>query len=582
MLALVVAVLPCVCEPVRAEPTQNAPAIVGKALHQRFARTSYEAKIQFTRNDPHFLEKYLAPFESNGLQYALMEGRITWEDPDRYDIYLHPVGRTDLESHFTSRDGFDVQYVPSERFTPGPAPSPGMSPTSAASAPPESPLATGNPMESPSPITAPTSAPLPVDTATPSPYADLYPYHPISMLWPFQLKPSGTDVKYEWYGEEEVVAGQKCWKLERKSSVNMHVWVGQEDGAICQIEYTDPRTEKVNRFQARAFLTIPPSKPDQVPLIVYSSASLLLPSTLPTQMLAEISVASADAFAGTPTPVAEGPSAPVGSGPPKPPPPPTPTFGPFLKVIISALLVGLAYFGGRYLIFLLSRAVFSKEVILVEEPDGALGRALQSLGFSVTPASMEVLTEERNRLGKKPGAVLPRAVVIAPHAIGLIKNYLFLLKAYVEEGGRVLMFEHNASDQPNLPFHAYLVPNTGDGKTLLQARPHLWKRLREEDVETKTVHLLPREYIVEVDHRRPDIDIVQAFNRSTGVRATAVGVARSGKGEYMLCQFLIVDDLRKSKLATSPITRLILLDLVDYLQGRTKEKSSANGKSAES
>ena len=67
------------------------------------------------------------------------------------------------------------------------------------------------------------------------------------------------------------------------------------------------------------------------------------------------------------------------------------------------------------------------------------------MGYTVTPFDPEILTEERKYLGKKPGAVLPRAVVIAPGAFANIKGYLFLLRAYVEEGGRVLVLTHGPS-----------------------------------------------------------------------------------------------------------------------------------------
>jgi len=570
------------CPAALAEPAPDPNYIIrNEVVHQAFARTSYSVRVQMLRNDPRLLDSCLAPYRQNGLEFAYLEGRATWVAPDQFDIYLWPQGHSDMVTHLGSDDGYNLWVVSTEGFTPGatdsPSPAPSISPAPSASpsdAPSASPSAAVAPSDTPSATPVAASSATPSATPEGNPFGKPYRFHPLTNIWPFQLKKVPVGAELAFLGEEEV-SHRACWKISRTSpELTMTLWVDKTRHAVVQLEYTDPTSGRPVRFNASDFFSVPPEagQLNQIPLITFSQA------TVSGGMSPLFDVTALDA----PTAIAPSPTASAtANGPPNrtmqmAPPSVRLVSEPrllsgFLVLVVSVLLVGLTWFGGKYLIFLLSRSVFSKELIVLDDAEGVFSRSLQDLGYSVTPASMELLTEERNFLGKKPGAVLPRAIVVAPHCIGLAKNFLFLIRAYVEEGGRVMLLDHGKADAPVLPFHAFFVPNNGE-KISLEARPGIWKHLREEDVQTKTGHLLPKEYLVEVDHKRPNPPLIQTFSRATGVRTTVAGIFKAGKGEYLLCQMRIADDLKRSKLETSPITKLVLLDLISYLQGRTYEK----------
>lgn len=579
-LALVALMLPLTHSDAIAEPAPDALSIMEKTLHQGFARKSYELRIQLLRNDPTFLEACLAPFEQDGLRFAYLDGKVTWVEPDHFDIWLHPRGHLEMESHFASDDGFNLSLVSTEGFTPGGAPKTSAS-TVASASPSTNPSsdASSTPVAAESPSPLPEAAPPTSDASIPAGNPDAmrqpYRYHPLTLLWPFQLKKTPTSVSFTLAGDEPL-GGRPCWKINRVADVTMTLWIAKDDYSVVQIEYDDPTSGKLVRFNATSFFTVQPDagEPNQVPMLTFGQATIsagLEPMCDVTALTAPglVPVPSSSATAERETPKV----APIAAPQPKATEPRV--LQGIWVVVVFLLVLGLGWYGGRYALYLSKRQLFSKDLIVLDDLDASMGRALQALGFTTVPASMEVLTEERNHVGKKYEAnVLPRAVVVAPHAIGQAKNYLFLLRAFVEEGGRILIFDHGKADLNVLPYRMYTVPNSGE-KVSLHAKPNVWKRLREEDVETKTGHLLPREFVVEVNQKRADIDLVHALNRASGVRTTVVGVVRAGKGEYIICQYLIADDLKKSKLETSPITRLLVLDLIDYLQGRTKLKEAA-------
>lgn len=586
-VTLVALTIPLVRCPAIAEPAPDAISIMEKTLHQGFARKSYELRIQLLRNDPSFLEDCLAPFEQEGLKFAYMEGKVTWVDPDHFDMWLHPRGHIEMESHFASDDGFNLSLVSTEGFTPGRAPKPSpssslsVSTDATASASPSTDASSAPAaVERPSPVALPAASDATAAPGNPDAMRRPYRYHPLTLLWPFQLKKTPTTVTFTQAGDEPM-GGRPCWKINRVADVTMTLWIAKDDYSVVQIEYDDPTSGKPVRFNATSFFRVLPEAgdPNQVPMYTFGQATI----GAGLEPLCDVAALQAPGIVPVPSPTAT-----EEQGTPKV----APIAAPQVKggeprvlqgiwiLIVFALVIGLGWYAGRYVLYLTRRQPFSKDLILLDDPEGNMGRALQGLGFTTVPASMEVLTEERNHVGKKYEAnVLPRAVVIAPHAIGQAKNYLFLLKAFAEEGGRIMIFDHGKADVNALPYRMYTVPSSGD-KISLHAKQNVWKRLREEDVETKTGHLLPREFVVEVDQKRPDVDLVHALNRASGVRTTVVGVVRAGKGEYIICQYLIADDLKKSKLETSPITRLLMLDLIDYLQGRTKVKETAATTSA--
>jgi hypothetical protein len=55
-----------------------------------------------------------------------------------------------------------------------------------------------------------------------------------------------------------------------------------------------------------------------------------------------------------------------------------------------------------------------------------------------------------------------------------------------------------------------------------------------------------------------------------GIKPTAIGILKQGKGEYILCQLRILHLLEKNYRQLSIANRLFR-DLIDYLRGRKAE-----------
>lgn len=554
---------------------------------------TYTATVRFTR-EPYFIPDYLPPYlSSSGLPQPQLNGTVELAiDSIRWKSGTITLRQPALDTPavFSSTDGFSIDGAPytatataspSPVLTESPTPSPSPSVDSNVSPSPDA-------LESASP--GATESPSPALTETPSPSASpssnanntLYTMHPLTLLWPFQFK-NTDDIKLSSVRapELETQESRPYWVVKSNTrATTMYIWIDKDRNLIDKIQYADPQDGELVVGVYRDFKPSDISKvPEPGKTVVPEKEAEEAPSSMLTYRHLQVSKGGQDLY------TAEVPTAPaIVLIVPKPRPVVTVddqtittvvvfTWG--LILIIMLLLVGLAYYGGRYLVFLLTRQEFSKDLILIEPEGGALGNALSSLGYQVAPASMETLTEERKFLGKKPGMQLPRAVVVAPDAFALIKGYLFLLRAYVEEGGRVMVLHHSSSNANTMPFNPYFVPNMGEGKNVVLSRPNFWKRMRLEDVEGKTGHLLPREFYVEVNSRKVDLDLVQVYNQATGVRATAVGVVREGKGEYMVCQFTLADELTRNSRAGSAVARLLFMDLMDYLQARKPEKKKA-------
>lgn len=535
--------------PAQAQSPPDAYSIMEKVLLRArdVKQKMFEQEIEVTRLDEPYLAPFLPPYRDPQGLIPRLPGKIVIRPLESFQISLQE--RQNLQwLTFTSKDGCDIEGTPFG--SPSPSPSPSVEPSPSAS-----PMAGETSSPSPDATASPEASPMPtVDTDR-----SLYRYHPLTLLWPHEFKPNLAEAQYK-YNEEEIVYGSTCWEIEQKNrDITLTLWVDQSTYGIRQIEYDDP----MDGQRVRATYTEMYQVSD---LSVYKKVELAKGG----RPLLSVLVPNLPVLVQRPR---------VETGAPSPswtPPPRTVISNPEvwtrgLLFIVIVLLIGLSWFGGRYLKFLLTRSRFSEELLLVEAEGGPVFEVLTEMGYTVIPATMELLTEERKFLGKKPGADLPRAVVIAPGAFAQIKGYLFLLRAYVEEGGRVLVLTQTPSHIATMPFTPYFVPNLGEGKNVVLSRPNFWKRLRVEDVETRIGPLLPREFYVEINQKRPDLDLVQVYNQATGVRASAVCVVREGKGEYLLCQLLLVDELQKNKRPRS-LARFLMADLIEYLQGRQGEK----------
>lgn len=235
-----------------------------------------------------------------------------------------------------------------------------------------------------------------------------------------------------------------------------------------------------------------------------------------------------------------------------------------LKLVIL-LCIALAILGARYLAFITSRQEFSDELIVIDEPRGRFSETLSKLGYKVIPFSLELLSKERNMLGRgatKDTDSRPRAVIVAPLAFEEIRNHTFLIRAYVEDGGRALIMRHPKKMEACFPYHPELmpVPNVSIGVEYDSA---VITSLEEEEVRSLVATYVTNEAYLKIDGRSVSKSLVTITNKLTNLKATTVGAFKCRKGEYIVCQ------MNFSSRALNEDTKLAYMfnDLVRYLLG---------------
>ena len=235
-----------------------------------------------------------------------------------------------------------------------------------------------------------------------------------------------------------------------------------------------------------------------------------------------------------------------------------------LKLVIFLCIV-LFVLGLRYLMFISSRQEFSDELIVIDEPRGRFSETLNKLGYKVTPFSLEILSKERNVLGRgatKDTEARPRAVIVAPLALEEIRNHTFLLRAYVEDGGRLLIMRHPKKMEACFPFHPELmpIPNVSIG---MEYDNTIITSMEEEEVRRLVATYVTNEAYLKIDGRAVSKSLVTVTNKLTNLKATTVGAFKCRKGEYIVCQ------MNFSSKALNEDAKLAYLfnDLVRYLLG---------------
>jgi hypothetical protein len=168
---------------------------------------------------------------------------------------------------------------------------------------------------------------------------------------------------------------------------------------------------------------------------------------------------------------------------------PAPFFSFTQRIIFILLLLGLSYMLFREIRVRMQRPVFAKELIVIDNEDRKCTDLLMKMGYEVINFSPELLTEERKIVSSRGRKLLPRAVIAAPGAFGAIKSYLFLLRAYVEEGGRVLVLPQTSAYAHTLPFNSQFYPfnQYDESRVFFISRNNIWQRITTNEIENKTL-----------------------------------------------------------------------------------------------
>ena len=512
---------------------------------------SYEVDIRVPRRYRYFMEAFLPPYEQDGLMLAL-EGTLTVRPPGSWELtFKDGVSRV---LRFTSDDGYNVRGEP---------------------------YAAASPSASPFPLASPSAAPA----ASPSPAAismerqpfrsRLYYLHPLSLLCPMPFKVFPPNVHFELKGSD-TASGYECWEVNYSvRGTPVRLWVDKQTLSVVKVQQPDPEDPQGLPVIAsyRLDSNHPITSPDPVtrkPVLFYPYTYMLLMKG--DEILFELTFGTPMVSAldtGSDTSKGEAATSTGSSRPLIIDNTPIPVDVVFTTSLILVILVFVFLPS-----FLLTRTQLSRDLLLVEAPGGPLKPALEALGYEVELCDMELLGEERSYLGKKVGDRQARAVVVAPNAFHLVKSYLSQMRAYVEEGGRIFVLSHPSSAVSSMPFTPSFVANTVEDRYILIARSGFWKRLRAADVQTRVAHLMPKELYTEINQRTFDVSVLAAQNEATGARGIGIGVFREGKGEYLVCQLTLAEELTRTSGKVSPIARLMMLDLLDFLQARKPDPNA--------
>lgn len=235
-----------------------------------------------------------------------------------------------------------------------------------------------------------------------------------------------------------------------------------------------------------------------------------------------------------------------------------------IVIILSLILAFLAF---RYINYRISRQEFSDQLIVVDEEDGRFAEMLAKMGYRTVAFSPEVISEERQFLGKgatEDTSYRPRAIVVAPDSFQFIHNYLFLIRAYVEEGGRVLVMYHPQKSNDDLPYklEEMPMPPSNQGfffdfrkETLTNVKPDSIKHLAKLYTGT--------EVVLSVDSKKFTERLIWCTNMQSKLEATIVGMIRHGKGEYIICQMQFTPSIT----VKNANMQFLLNDIFRYLLG---------------
>lgn len=389
---------------------------------------------------------------------------------------------------------------------------------------------------------------------------ELVDFHPLIFLWPYDLLTWNAAAQYRLKSDNEIVFGMKCDLLEQRvpgQEGAIQLWVARDSGQVAKISVPDPNggpplEATYSRFgpadQATGYR--PWSH-----LEVTQGIDTLYQAVMTE---AKVNPDMADLLKADDVPATGAAVKPPVPQPPLISDPKVWTLG----ILFSAglLATALMVLAGRFARFRLTRQVFSREIIVLDEEDSNFSELLEGYGISVKPFAPDVLTLERNRLGKgltAEGTEQPRAVIVGPDAFAEGKGYFFLLEAYLREGGRVMVLPHGPKTVGKIPMKVELVPLPS--VDTFQATG-IWRTSEPEQVERAASMLADRNGILRVDGK----PLEQVFLKATAgdIQAPLIGVHRRGKGEVLFCQL----HLEKG----GAVGARLLTDLLGWVQGRTK------------
>lgn len=532
-----------VVSPVFAKVYDNAKDVLKEFSIRRGKVANFQGNIYFTRQSSGFLNEV---FGISGLQ-EVQQGLMNYASPDFFQVILKQTDGTEVK--FLSNDGFSFGAVR-------------VSITGEV-------LGIG-------PVTDRAQELRKEVSLANSPLAFVFPYQSLQIL---------PGEKYVMQ-ESEVVYAQPCYVFDVKSPFrgDHKIWINQNGYYVMRIDWTDPHDGKLIQALYNNFVPVRGEEfwiytylqvlKEKEPLYYVEMTSQ--EANLPPKELAGVNFnppkniiiphpiwregVSSIRYFKDPLTGRYVTSEKVGTSTPFTP----------LQILITILMGGgLLYLIGRLYVDLSSREIFSKELMVVDKQKGDFINRLRSAGLAVTRFTPELLTEERKIVGIRRGKQQPRAILVAPDAIETIKDYFFLLRAYLDEGGRVIILPHSESERKKMPFQLATVKyNPQMEGYLLHSRMNIWKKALPNEVENMLSPYLAPEMIVAVDESPIDKEILTLHNKQMGIRGYVAGVMKQGKGEVL---FLQLNILELPDTSEKSILRRAIEDILNYFQNRPED-----------
>ncbi|MCE1245135.1 MAG: hypothetical protein LWY06_00655 [Firmicutes bacterium] len=576
----------------------------------------YEANIVLVRSSGDMLKGIFPPMDP---QYVQAKGLINYTNkPQVMQLLLYPDGRNDFYYKFTTNDGFQVtlnsgyekllKQIQTEKAMTGESPLP-------------SPLQTFLPIPSPSattdtgiqispsvsPSASPTDSPMGLATAspgvtpevsspTPSPDAtSFYDFPelgnlfkpesknldgslvfssgcPLNLMFPFTFKTLDPNASIKYIGTEQS-QGYRCnvIEIQNPQSCTYRVYITDDKTAyIVQVDQKSPAGVVYASAYYSEFKNFVKGGwyAQNIKLIILSQS-------VAQAMISDIKTRNDIDITGAPKEKPKAPTVIIGS-----PNKDIITFPPVwqigLIVTVLILLVILTILFYRYWFYKAKREPFAREVIVVEgdRAEEKISHTLADLGIPSTAFTSEKLTEERKLLDQQQGGKRPRVVVIAPGMFSQVKPFNFLIKAYVQDGGRVIILEHGVEQCNDMPFTPTFMPyDKNDPNLTFMVHPlweKIWRKTSVDEIKKRTAAFNPYELIARIKEQSVDIDpIIYVTNPKTDFNAVAVALLKEGKGEYLIVQYRLIEAIKKLKF-TSATAEKMLLDLMSYMFGDEK------------
>ncbi|MDQ7823747.1 MAG: hypothetical protein RDV48_13195 [Candidatus Eremiobacteraeota bacterium] len=582
----------CLAAPHQVLPAENAGQIMDKVYEKTLSVNNFQADIIILKQDPYYLDRFFpetrnqpgtVPFKGKVSFYKPNYFNLMFETPDKKIMSLFSMDGVGL----VLREQFSTVYPAG--FQPGVTPTPTASP-GATSTP--SPTESGPSPSSPSPTVSESTSVYnftPSSSLSASPGSTEAPgtpmsfsgdvtqdMHALALAFPFCLKMRTPEDYADIIGSEKIY-DEDCYVLNVGSTIRgeFTIWVNKKTYYINKIRYFDPGNNKeVDGY----FKNFNEFTKDGKTFYFFQAMEVSVDGKMVVEAELtnfEINIPTKDIFGYVDPSLVWKFGEAKGRFVPRllikreeTPLEKVRFLSTPLSIIVIILLSALVYFIYRYMKFVLSRKPFSQEIIVIESSEGkALSKALTAMRVPVVPFSVELISEERNLLERKKGQELPRVVIIENQASSTIKKDLYLLKAYVEEGGRVIVLPHGMESITSMPVAPNFMPlKKFDEDISFTIKPSIWKRTKIAELEKNIFPFSPDHIYFTVNNKPVDVPMITTYHRQTGARGTLVGICKEGKGEYLLCQLDILKSLESQYVVT--LARAVFIDIIKFMQYR--------------